>query len=163
MSACARVRVRARHPHGWHVLDVSVGKCELLLVTLKSAAMSVKADVPAAEEEENSELYYSDEDDDLGAFSDAELGCEDEGRATVEGQKARQRRKACVVQKRRLWLQRSYMEKRALAGLEGTPESTHFEPILLYVRDQASVLGRRQTCHMLGRIGHSFNGLYPFR
>lgn len=50
--------------------------------------MSVKADGAAAEEE-NSELYYSDDDDDLGAFSDAEIGCEDGGRTTVGGHKLR--------------------------------------------------------------------------
>lgn len=63
-------------------------------MTFKSAAMSVKADGPAAEEEGNSGIYYSDEDDDLGAFSDAEIGCEDGGRTTVEGHKQRQRRRA---------------------------------------------------------------------
>lgn len=47
-------------------------------MTFTSAAMSVKA-----EEEEDSGLYYSDEDDDLGAFSDAEIGCEDGGRTTL--------------------------------------------------------------------------------
>lgn len=53
--------------------------------------MSAKADGPAAEEEGSSGLYYSDEDDDLGAFSDAELGYEDEGRTTVKGKKQQQR------------------------------------------------------------------------
>lgn len=55
--------------------------------------MSVKADGPA-EEEENSGLHYSDEDDDLGAFSDADIGCEDGGRTTAEGHKRQQRREA---------------------------------------------------------------------
>lgn len=55
--------------------------------------MSVKADGPA-EEEENSGLHYSDEDDDLGAFADADIGCEDGGRTTAEGHTRQQRRKA---------------------------------------------------------------------
>lgn len=82
---CERARLRACHPDGLPVSDVSVGNASSPLATFKIAAMSVKADGPAAEEEENSGLYYSDEDDDLGAFSDAEIGCEDGGRTSVEG------------------------------------------------------------------------------
>ena len=55
--------------------------------------MSVKA-----EEEEDSGLYYSDEDDDLGAFSDAEIGCEDGGRTTLwRSQTATKKKAACCT------------------------------------------------------------------
>lgn len=97
MCECERVCLRAcaRVSPSWLAcIRCQGGKCEVSLATFKSAAMSVKADGPAAEEEENSGLYYSDEDDDLGAFSDAEIGCEDGGRSAAEGHKARQRRKA---------------------------------------------------------------------
>lgn len=87
-------------------------------MTFRSAVMSAKADGPAAEEEETSGLYYSDEDDDLGAFSDAEIGCEDGGRTTAEGHEPRQ--------KRRLWLQRSCVEERALAAVARSSEIAHF-------------------------------------
>lgn len=86
--------------------------------------MSAKADGPAAEEEEGSSgLYYSDEDDDLGAFSDAEISCEDGGRTTAEGHEARP--------KRRLWPQRPCVEERALAAVEGSSQSAHFHPVFL--------------------------------
>lgn len=37
---------------------------------------------PSGEDEENTALDYYDEEDDLEAFSDADLGCEDGGRRT---------------------------------------------------------------------------------
>lgn len=142
MCECERVCLRAcaRVSPSWLAcIRCQGGKCEVSLATFKSAAMSVKADGPAAEEKEHSGLYYSDEDDDLGAFSDAEIGCEDGGRSAVGRSQSATKTEGCVPQKHRLWLQRSCVEKRALAAVEGTSESAHFAPIVR-VTDEALVL-----------------------
>lgn len=65
------------------VYHMTVKEIQDTTTGLKTGAMSTKPVRLSGAEEEHSAVDYYDEEDDLEAFSDAELGCEDGGRRST--------------------------------------------------------------------------------